>query len=54
MVFLDQDDMIGKPAKASQHHIFIAGQSFAGPQRGLPLALQNRDIVEHFSVEFPR
>ena len=54
MVFLEQDDMIGKPAEASKHHIFISGQYFAGPQRGLPFALQNRDIIEHFSIEFPR
>ena len=54
IVLLDQDDMVGEPAKASQHHIFIAGQLFAGPQRGLPLALQNRDIIEHFGIEFPR
>jgi hypothetical protein len=53
-VFLEQDDMIGKSAEASQHHIFISGQCLAGTQRGLPLALQDRDIIEHFSIEFPR
>jgi hypothetical protein len=44
--------MIRQPAEASQHHVFIPGQNFAWPQRGLPLALQNGDVGEQFSVEF--
>ena len=44
--------MIGQPAEAAQHHIFIARQPVAGPQRGLPFALQNRNVVEHLGVGF--
>ena len=52
MVALQQDDVIRQPPEAAQHHIFIARQPFAGPQRRLPFALQNRDVIEHLGVEF--
>ncbi len=44
--------MIRQPAEAAQHHVFIARQALAGPQRGLPLALQDGNVVEHFGIEF--
>ena len=52
IVVLQQDDVIGEPAEAAQHHLFIARQPLAGPQRRVPLALQNGDVIEHFDVEF--
>ena len=51
---LEQNDVIGEPAKAAQHHVFISRQFLAGPHRGLPLALKNRDIVEHLGRGFIR
>jgi hypothetical protein len=45
--------MIGQSAEAAQHHVFIARQSFTRPKCGLPLALQDGDVTEHFGVEFP-
>src|ERR1700732_3299203 len=44
VVVLEQDDVIGQPAEATQHHIFIAWKLFAGPKARLPFALQHRDI----------
>ena len=52
VVILEQNDVIRQPAEAAQHHIFIAGQSFAGPKRRLPFALQNGNVIEHFGIEF--
>ena len=44
--------MIRQTTEAAQHHIFIARQAFARPQCGLPLALQDGNVIEHFGVEF--
>jgi carboxypeptidase C (cathepsin A) len=44
--------VIRKPPEAARHHIFIAGEPFAGAQRGPPFALQNRDIIERFRIDF--
>ena len=42
--------MIRQPAEAAQHHVFIARQPFARPQRGLPFALQDGNVIEHFDI----
>jgi hypothetical protein len=52
MIVRQQDDMIRQAAEAAQHHIFIARQPFARPQRGLPFALQNGNVIEHLGVAF--
>ena len=44
--------MIRQPAQAAQHHILITRQFLTRPQRGLPFALQNGDVTEHFGFEF--
>jgi hypothetical protein len=49
---LQEHDVIGKAAEAAEHHVFIAGKLFARAQRGLPLALQDREVVEHFRFDF--
>src|SRR3984957_16517471 len=51
---LEQDDVIGEPSKASQHHVFVSRQLFTRTHRGLPLALQDRDIIEHLRRGFSR
>jgi hypothetical protein len=44
---LEQDDVVGEPPKAPEHDIFIGRQLLARTQGRLPLALQDRDIIEH-------
>src|SRR5262249_37313244 len=48
---LEQDDVIGEPAEAAEHHVFVAGQLFTRAHRGVPLALEDRYVVEQFSTE---
>jgi hypothetical protein len=43
--------VIREPAEAAENDVFIAGQSFARAQRGVPFSPQNRDIAEHLSIE---
>ena len=44
--------MIRQPAEAAQHHILVARKPFAGPQRRLPFALQDGNVIEQVRVEF--
>jgi hypothetical protein len=50
-IVLQEHDMVGETAKAAQHHVFVAGKFFAGRQRGLPLAPQNRNVFKQFGFD---
>ena len=52
MIVLQEHDVIGEATEAAQHHVFIAWKLVAGAQRGLPLPLQDRQVVKHFGFDF--
>ena len=51
---LEQNDVICKAAKATEHHVFVSRQFFAGAHRGLPFALEDRNIIKHLRRGFLR
>jgi hypothetical protein len=44
--------MIRQPAETSQHDVFVEGQRYSRPERGLPFALKHSDVAEQFGPEF--
>jgi hypothetical protein len=47
---VEKRDMIRKATETAEHHVLITGKLFAGTQGSVPLALQDRYVVEQFGA----